>query len=380
MRQIATFCVVVGFCLSLGCAGQGNGDGPGGFILPEFVLRATVDGEGAIARVEGEGTAEFSEGSFTAGTELTLTAISAEGWRFDHWEGDATGTEATTAVTMDSDKDVMAVFIQQFTLTVSADGEGSVEIENADGGAPFEGLFDTGSEVVLTPTPADGWWFQQWEGDATGTDPSITVTMDDNKGITAVFIAVAGQRVVTVDGVIGRLTIAVRGTTVKGVERYGDFAGDLDGTISGDQITLTSSSPGFQDSTISATIRPDGSWVGTINGSGFTNDPFVGDPVSFTGFDHDVAGLRTTEINLDGLLAVAVRDGIVRGTWRMFGSLGADVEGTADGNLISFTVMIPGLESGTVTATVQADGSWVGTIDGSGYNNEPFEAQPSFFP
>ncbi|MBK5247712.1 MAG: DUF3494 domain-containing protein [Peptostreptococcaceae bacterium] len=43
---------------------------------------------------------------------------------------------------------------------------------------------------MLTPTPATGYEFTSWSGDATGTDNPLTVLMDGNKNITANFTAV----------------------------------------------------------------------------------------------------------------------------------------------------------------------------------------------
>ena len=52
---------------------------------------------------------------------------------------------------------------------------------------PDNGQYPTGSEVVLYAQANDGYRFVGWEGDATGTEPSITITMDNDKTIRAVF-------------------------------------------------------------------------------------------------------------------------------------------------------------------------------------------------
>ena len=48
--------------------------------------------------------------TYTSGSEVTLTAIPAGGYTFDHWGGDASGSLATINITMDSDKSITAYF------------------------------------------------------------------------------------------------------------------------------------------------------------------------------------------------------------------------------------------------------------------------------
>ena len=65
--------------------------------------------------VNGQGTTNPSPGTDTYddGTQVTITAFPASGWKFDHWGGDASGTSHTVAITMDSSKDVTAYFKQE---------------------------------------------------------------------------------------------------------------------------------------------------------------------------------------------------------------------------------------------------------------------------
>jgi uncharacterized repeat protein (TIGR02543 family) len=52
--------------------------------------------------------------------------------------------------------------------------------------------------VTLTATPAGGYAFSSWSGDAAGTDPTTTVVMDGDKSVTAVFEEISFQESVTV--------------------------------------------------------------------------------------------------------------------------------------------------------------------------------------
>jgi formylglycine-generating enzyme required for sulfatase activity len=68
------------------------------------------------------------------------------------------------------------------TLTANVDGQGTVTL------TPPGGSYDTGTTVTLTAAPADGWRFDRWEGDLTGSDNPADVTIAANTTITAVFI------------------------------------------------------------------------------------------------------------------------------------------------------------------------------------------------
>ena len=51
-----------------------------------------------------------SGGAIPFGAKITLTAVPATGYVFDHWEGDASGTASSTTVIMDGEKQVSAYF------------------------------------------------------------------------------------------------------------------------------------------------------------------------------------------------------------------------------------------------------------------------------
>ena len=49
-------------------------------------------------------------GIYVAGTNVTLTALPAPGFEFDHWSGDASAAEVAVVVTMDGDRALTAHF------------------------------------------------------------------------------------------------------------------------------------------------------------------------------------------------------------------------------------------------------------------------------
>ena len=64
-----------------------------------------------------------------------------------------------------------------------------VMVDPPEGGSvsPPGGTFETGTQVTLTATPASGYTFNNWEGAASSSSPTITLTVNANKTITAYF-------------------------------------------------------------------------------------------------------------------------------------------------------------------------------------------------
>jgi uncharacterized repeat protein (TIGR02543 family) len=71
-----------------------------------------------------------------------------------------------------------------FTLTTSVGGSGTVSR------SPNSATYASGSTVTLTATPAAGFTFSGWSGDATGSTNPLAVVMTANKTVTATFTAI----------------------------------------------------------------------------------------------------------------------------------------------------------------------------------------------
>ncbi len=66
--------------------------------------------------------------------------------------------------------------------SVSPSGGGSI--------SPSGGTYENGTAITLTAAPALGYRFDHWSGDAYSTSPTMTITMDANKNITAIFASI----------------------------------------------------------------------------------------------------------------------------------------------------------------------------------------------
>jgi uncharacterized repeat protein (TIGR02543 family) len=94
-------------------------------IPPTYDLTITIIGSGSVSP---EG------GTYDEGTSVTLTAVPDEGYQFDGWSGDYTGTDVSISIEMDADKNITATFIEktigtcdnpvEITAPFSQDGAG----------------------------------------------------------------------------------------------------------------------------------------------------------------------------------------------------------------------------------------------------------------
>ena len=69
----------------------------------------------------------------------------------------------------------------------------SLNITGANGTvtkSPNKATYTSGEQVTLTPSPATGYQFTSWAGDATGSANPLSVTINSNKNITANFTAI----------------------------------------------------------------------------------------------------------------------------------------------------------------------------------------------
>jgi trimeric autotransporter adhesin len=131
-----------------------------------------------------EGGTVTPGGTYDTGTDVTIAATAAVGYRFDVWAGDVYGTAIEITVPMVSDKTAIATFIKTYKLTVA--------VSPVQGGTvnTTGGTYDTGKVVPLTATPATGYTFYHWSGGVSdNTTATANVTMNADITVTAFFKA-----------------------------------------------------------------------------------------------------------------------------------------------------------------------------------------------
>jgi len=163
------------------------------FSQERYTVNASaVDGAGQPAPgSQVQLSAPANAAGYVFGEQVTLTAVAATGWRFVGWGGSASGSAATTTITVDGNETVTATFARNFyTVTTQAvDSQGqpagasAVQLSaptNASG-------YVLGEVVTVTAVAAPGWNFQGWNGSASGTAATTTITVNGNETVTATF-------------------------------------------------------------------------------------------------------------------------------------------------------------------------------------------------
>jgi Divergent InlB B-repeat domain/Immunoglobulin domain len=151
---------------------------PGGKAgAADYTLTVGIVGSGTVLR-------NPTNNVYPSGVTVTLTAISNDPiWYFSSWSGDATGTANPLNVKMLSNKAITATFQQlpTYTLTLATNGQGTITL------SPAGGVYASNTAVTVTATPAAGWVFIAWSGDATGAANPVSVTMSRNLSLAATF-------------------------------------------------------------------------------------------------------------------------------------------------------------------------------------------------
>jgi uncharacterized protein YjdB len=95
-------------------------------ITPKYTLNVSVSGSGTV-------TLSPSGGIYDEGTQVTLTAVASEDWEFENWSGDASGNSSPLIITMDSDKEIEAVFTE--IISTGCDSYTSIDLPFEQDGA-----------------------------------------------------------------------------------------------------------------------------------------------------------------------------------------------------------------------------------------------------
>jgi uncharacterized repeat protein (TIGR01451 family) len=130
-------------------------------------------------------------GILTSGAKATVTIVvipTTAGTLTNTATVSAAEPEANTA---NNTATAVTTVLRTFRLTVSVQGNGTVTSHPAGINCPGDCVEDYGSgvSVPLTTTPASGWRFASWSGNADCTDGSVT--MDADKTCTATFVQAA---------------------------------------------------------------------------------------------------------------------------------------------------------------------------------------------
>ena len=291
---------------------------PTGDIIVQAIYR-----EVAIIRIltintSTGGTTSITSGSYSYndGDTAQIIAIPSAGYQFDHWivDGVQSGTTTILNLLMNTNHTVAPIFaLMQQTLTILSSIGGTTN--------PATGAhnYATGSQAQVTATANTGYVFDHWlfDGITSGTQNPITVTMDINHTLQAIFTALQTLTILSGTGGLTNPTTGtysyVQGLQVQvGATANTGYAFDhwiVDGTSAGstNPLSITMSAnhniqPVFVSTTITliavagtnGSVSPAGTYQLTI-GSAYQ---FIATPNSGYNFDHwTLSGLNYSATN-----------------------------------------------------------------------------------
>ena len=273
-----------------------------------FDVAASATGPGTIAL-------DPPGGTYPAGTVVTVTATPGASAVFAGFSGDLSGTTTPQLLTVDADKTVAASFVGQHTLSVAANGPGSVTLD------PPGGVYDSGTPVTITATPDLDSAFVGWSGDLSGTTNPLVVVVNANTSATASFatlfdVATSATGPGTIalappGGTYPAGTVVTVTATPDAGAAFTGFTGDLAGTTTPQLLTVDG------DKTVSASFGPASSFTLTVTHTGAGSVTLS--PPGGTYLDGTIVTLTATPAN---------------GTWR-FGSWSGDATGTSNPLLLT---------------------------------------------
>jgi hypothetical protein len=132
------------------------------------------------------GTVTPPTNAFEKGSVVTMVATPSGEYTFKQWSGSLTGTNNPSPITMDTDKQVTAVFEKrQYPLALTIEGNGTVKEEIL--AVATQSQYPAGTTVRLTPQPAENYEFGGWSGDLTSSANPLDLKIEKATNLKALF-------------------------------------------------------------------------------------------------------------------------------------------------------------------------------------------------
>jgi hypothetical protein len=167
-------------------------------VTARFSARYTLsvqksgDGSGTVTGTGIDCGLDCSEGflaeSNPASRTVVLTATPGSGSRLTSWSGCDSINGNTCTVSVNSNKTVTAAFAASYTLSIDYAGTGWGYVASSPSGSECGiNCYYSGTAVTLTATPNVGHSFTGWSGCDSVNGNTCTVTMNQNRTVTATF-------------------------------------------------------------------------------------------------------------------------------------------------------------------------------------------------
>jgi streptogramin lyase/6-phosphogluconolactonase (cycloisomerase 2 family) len=262
-------------------------------VLPRFGLSVakTGTGTGTVTSAPASVSCGATCGAtFADGSIVVLSAAASAGSRFAGWSGAGCSGTGTCTVALTSSRLVTATFNQQFTLTVTRVGSGTVTSSpsGVSCGATCAALYDMGSVVTLAASASAGFGFSGWSGAGCSGTGTCVVTVNAATAVTATFVlptVTVSAPTINFGAVSVGLGTLVQQTPAQTFTLTQNFPATVTWTAAANQpwITVTPASGGINDTitvgiqNTAGTLPPAGLVSGavTLTTTGALNNPAV---------------------------------------------------------------------------------------------------------
>jgi hypothetical protein len=152
-----------------------------------------------ISLAEGSVNIEPAPGAddkYAYGTKITLTATPEIGYGWKSWTGTGNDSSNPASITINSEKHIEVHYEERYLVMVNNQLLSSANISLTGGtvsAKPAPGAdsrFTKNSLATFFAAPAPGYRFDSWSGDVSDQEPSVSLMMDRNKSIAALFIRI----------------------------------------------------------------------------------------------------------------------------------------------------------------------------------------------
>ena len=129
-------------------------------------------------------------GGYSVNQKIRVLAVAQTGYVFSRWMGALSGGDNPGTLLVSNKESVTAIFNPTVTTYCSPSEGGTVALQPVQSSNGYA----AGAEVAISAKANKGYRFVSWEGDASGSDRSITITVDEAKTITARFAEQSSSR------------------------------------------------------------------------------------------------------------------------------------------------------------------------------------------
>lgn len=142
-----------------------------GFFSKGLPLNISIIGEGSVVREPDLNYYHFYQ-------DVTFTAAPGPGQTFSGWSGDITSTDSSISFHVSlTPQELTATFSPGYVINLAE--VAGVTVTRA----PDKPAYQPGEQLVLTATVEPGYEFLGWNGDASGSRETLTLTMTDHQFI-----------------------------------------------------------------------------------------------------------------------------------------------------------------------------------------------------